>query len=344
MKATILTFSKALNRGAMMQCYALQQVLQRKGYDVDFLDVRPHDKKLSIKGVLYVAMYNWKISAFCKQNGFCYTKKYGSYDELVNNPPKTDLLVIGSDQIWNNEYTYMYFDPRIYFGGFLHGVKKLVYAASFGKDTWYSTPYDDEIKKAAQELTAISVREESGINICKEVLNRQDAVCIVDPTLLLNKSDLQNLMGTKCKKVTRGHTYVYLLHKDKQIEKIATDTIDYLGCPSFGYYPKPGLASLLGITSISEWLSNINEAEHIVTNSFHCMVMCILLRKDFYVIPTFPGREIRMTSLMMKLDINNRYFSSFTDIAKQPSIDYTQVEKKLYILREESLSFINKNI
>ena len=76
------------------------------------------------------------------------------------------------------------------------------------------------------------------------------------------------------------------------------------------------------------------------------MAMCILLHKPFYVIPTFPGREIRMTSLLDKLGIGNRYISSteMKDFKDKLDIDYVEVDKKLAYYRNISLEFLKKSL
>lgn len=339
MKVDILTFSKALNRGANMQCFALAKTLRSQGHDVEFIDIQMPAKKLSLKGWIYRSINEWKIGEFRKKHSFRYTRKYNSYEDLVNDPPKTDLLVIGSDQVWNNSLTKR-FDSRVYYGGFIPGIKKISYAASFGLDFWCPTSYDQEINDAVSELSYISVREDSGIDICRSVFGREDVECVVDPTLLLNSEDLKCIIGT-AKAKTFGKTYVYLLHKDKQIETITKSVIDKLERTSYGFQQKKGIASIFATSSIPEWLANIKDAEYIVTNSFHCMVMCILLHKEFYIIPTFPGREIRMTSLMDKLGINNRYIDT-CDFSLQNPIDYGSSDLRLNQLRTQSMDYLKR--
>lgn len=101
--------------------------------------------------------------------------------------------------------------------------------------------------------------------------------------------------------------------------------------------------------TIPSWLKQINSSKMIVTNSFHCMVMAILLHKDFWVIPPYPGRETRMLSLLNRIGLAHRYINAASSLEKNidlvnAKIDYEKVDYDLSILRKKSEEFINSNI
>lgn len=344
-KAVILTFSKVYNRGANMQCYALMKTLQKMGCEVEFLDAQLPMEKLNLKGRVFYWLSHFIVAPFRREAGFKYTRKYRTYDELCKNPPKADVFVVGSDQVWNPDITNV-FDPRVYFFGYINKGKKVAYAASFGKDEWTKTAHDKQIIEDCSHFDAISVREDSGIGICKEVFNRDDAVCVVDPTFLIKGEDVRALIKKNGGTGNCKYLFAYLLHEDEHVYSILEKISNEYGLESKGGAVKGGLSKLLNIESVSGWLRNINNAELVVTNSFHCMAMCILLHKQFYVIPSFPGREIRMTSLLGKLGIENRYIpnNDIVGLKKRASIDFDSVDKKLDIYRNESLKFLKKSI
>lgn len=340
-KAMILTFSKVYNRGANMQCYALMKTLQKLGCEVEFLDAQLPREKLNLKGRIFYWLSHFIVAPFRRKAGFKYSRKYNTYDELCKNPPKADVFVVGSDQVWNPDITNV-FDPRVYFFGYINNGKKIAYAASFGKDKWTKTAHDKQIIEACSHFDAISVREDSGVDICKNIFKRNDAVCVLDPTFLLNSNDIKTLIDKKKCTNSNKYMYVYLLHQDETILSLLNE----IKCKSNLQVKGNtiGLNKLLSIETIPGWLKNIENAELVVTNSFHCMAMCILLHKQFFVIPAYPGREIRMTSLLKKLGIFHRFVSSSGDINKTQEINYTEVESLLAEYRNSSLEFLKKSI
>lgn len=344
-KAMILTFSKVYNRGANMQCYALMKTLQKMGCEVEFLDAQLPIEKLNLKGRIFYWLSHFAVAPFRRKAGFKYSQKYKTYDELCKNPPKADVFVVGSDQVWNPDITNI-FDPRVYFFGYINKGRKVAYAASFGKNEWTKTAYDKQIIEDCSHFDAISVREDSGVAICKDILHRDDAVCVVDPTFLLKGDDVRALIEKKSFVRNSKYLFTYLLHEDKHICSILEKISNEYGLEPKGGTTKGGLSKLLNIESVSGWLRNIDNAELVVTNSFHCMAMCILLHKQFYVIPSFPGREIRMTSLLEKLGIRDRYIANnnIGCLKERKPIDFDSVDNKLATYRNESLNFLKKSI
>lgn len=345
-KAMILTFSKVYNRGANMQCYALMKTLQKKGYDVEFIDAQLPIEKKNLKGQIFYWISYFMVAIFRRITGFKYTRKYKTYNDLCNNPPKADVYIVGSDQVWNPEITNV-FDPRVYFFGYAKEGKKIAYAASFGKNEWTKTIHDEQITEDISKFTAISVREDSGVTICENTFKRDDAECVLDPTLLLNGDDIRALIKKGKTNEKNKYMYVYLLYKDKEINDIIDKISKECKLPFKGNTTTKGfLNKLLSIETVEGWLQQIENAELVITNSFHCMAMCILLHKPFYVIPTFKGREIRMTTLLEKLGIKNRYISvaDIKNFNDKQGIDFDEVEKRLDYYRKTSQDFLDKSL
>lgn len=348
MKAIILTFSKVNNRGANLQCYALMSYLKSRGYDVEFLDVKHTRTPISIKGRLYESINDRYADAFRRRNGFRFTRTYASYDDLCATPPQADIFIVGSDQVWNVELTRAY-DPRTFFFTFLpEGVRRVAYAASFGNDYWVRSKYDDEIKEGLKLFSAVSVREESAVDICRRELGIENAEVVLDPTLLLERESVMSLMGRPAKH-KRDHIFCYLLYKDAAIEDLIARISDELRLPVEGLRNGGWKSKLAGLYGIDRWLRNIYDANFVITNSFHCMVFCILLHKPFVVVPPYRRRQTRMLSLLGKLNLAERYTpdAAYLDDHMpmlREQIDYEAVERLLDVEREKSKRFIDKSL
>ncbi len=96
-------------------------------------------------------------------------------------------------------------------------VKRLSYAASFGTDKWEFTPQQTAIcSPLAQKFDLVTVREGSGVKLCKDHLG-VNAVHVLDPTMLLTKEDYISLI--EAEKGTPGSWYSLLLHPRSSFEK-----------------------------------------------------------------------------------------------------------------------------
>ena len=343
--AIILTFSKDDNRGANLQAYALKKSLEQLGVDVRFLDIQLPKKKANIKGQIVERIKNWCAISFRKRFGFKYTEEYTNAQELCINPPKADLFIVGSDQVWNPDITKK-IDPRIYFFSFLSDdVRRISYAASFGKSKWDNTEYDRDIAMLLSKFYKISVREDTGIDICNKVFGINNVNECVDPSLLLTRQDLLDIIDKNIS--PKNQIYSYLLYKSTAVYKLVEEVANQTKLKITGEYKNNSLIDKFsGLHGIETWIRNIAEAALVVTNSFHTTVVSILLHKNFVVVPPVDGRETRLISLLSKLGVKDRYigYNSDVDINNLPSINYDKIDSKIAELKSQSLKFIADSI
>lgn len=341
--AIILTFSKNDNRGANLQAYALKKVLEEEGIDVRFLDIQLSRKKLNAMGLIVTRINNYCAEVFRKRLKFKYTSQYNNAQELHDNPPVADIFIVGSDQVWNPDLTQGV-DPRIYFFSFLKDdTKRVSYAASFGKSEWNTTEYDNDITELLSKFDYVSVREDSGIDICNNIFKRNDVAVCLDPSLLLRTNDIRNIIRNKFK--ARKQIYSYLFYKSGDVYDMVEEIASQTKLKITGDLRKSNtLNKLRSLHGVEQWIRNVAESEMVVTNSFHTMVVSILLRKNFIIVPPVKGRETRLISLLSKLGLLNRYinYGDNIDIASLEPINYDIVESKLDALRADSLEFIKK--
>lgn len=344
-KVIILTFSKDDNRGANLQCYALKKRLEETGVNVRFLDIQLPRKQLNTIGLLVSTLKNICASSFRRRNKFRYTRKYSNLQQLKSEPPQADVFIVGSDQVWNPDLTKK-LDPRVYFFSFLDdSVKRISYAASFGTSEWTLSEYDGDIAVLLSKFNRVSVREDSGCEICKRVFGRSDVVQCVDPSLLLTTTEVQELIRGRIR--PKKHIYSYLLYRSDKVY----DLIDIISSQTkltiTGDYRNPNIFDkLLNIHGIERWIKNIAEAELVVTNSFHTMAVSILLHKNFIVVPPVAGRETRLVSLLGELGLKDRYieYGKNIDISSLQPIDYNVVDKNINDLRQSSVDFLRTSL
>lgn len=349
MKISVLTFSKETNYGANLQCYALCKTLQGMGHQVDILDIQL--KRLSmpwysaIIGLPMIILF----AQFRKKHLNLFTRHFIDIDDLSRNCPQSDLFIVGSDQVWNPTITKR-LDPLVYFFSFLpKGTRRMSYAASFGTETWEYPELTDDVYKLLRQFDTISVREEMGVEICKQFFN-VDAKLVVDPTLLLPTYD--NICGRyDPKREANELTYFTFVHSTTT-QKILADFAKshHLSAVVLrSNRPYPGFKRKLYV-SIEEWLNSIRYSKIVVTNSYHCMVFCILFHKKFVAIPAKSERSNRQIHLLNVLGLS-RYYCSDTQYlpeilnhALADNIDYNTVDIIIDSLRKQALDYLHTNI
>ncbi len=232
-------------------------------------------------------------------------------------------------------------------------IRRLSYAASFGSDEWeYDEKQTESYKRLLAEFDAVSCRENSGEVFCKSILGFKDACTVLDPTMLLNSGDYLAL----CK----DSEYVeynnnkglmsYVLDKDKRSEEIVRFIQKQLGCqlfefnvltPSFSNDCEDKIQP-----SVEMWIRGFQNADFIVTDSFHACVFAILFHKPFLAIVNHDRGSARYYSLLERFGLENRIVQFF-DEEKIKTILSTPIvidQKVLEDQREYSLNYLKKNL
>ena len=333
MNICILTHPLGANYGGILQAYALSTVLKTEGHNVTVLR-RDHDMPLHKRFIkqLLIALKHPRYNSprykdlrrFVNQHLNESPVLY-STDNLRNyvDNNKIDAVVVGSDQVWRTGFAMGY--GYNYFLDFVPaGVSKLSYAASFGLSQWeYNNEQTQRIKQLVSDFKAISVREDEGVQLCKDNIG-VTADHVLDPTMLLDAIDYEPV--TSERKVKDDYVFVYWLgsaeEKQKAIEAASIEGKRIVDISLRGSEP---------LMPIEDWLSFIKYADHVVTDSFHGCVFSILFGKQFTICANDSGGNGRLRSLFSMLGI---YTSS-------PQIDYTIVYDKLDNLRSYSYDFIN---
>lgn len=349
MKISVLTFSKETNFGANLQCYALCKTLQNMGHKVDIIDIQLAPYSMPWYSAIFRIPRLWLFRQFRKQHLNIFTRHYNSVDELEHDCPKSDLYIVGSDQVWNPGITKR-LDPLVYFFSFLpDDARRISYAASFGTETWQNPELTDDVKRLLSKFDAVSVREDNAVQICKETFN-VDATQVLDPTLLLTSYD--EICGRYEEQKEKPELLYYTFVRDDKTKDILADFAEdnklqavYL-CSNRKY---PRFKRKLYV-SVAGWLNEIRYSRIVVTSSFHCMVFCLIFHKKFVAIQGHKARSSRQKSLLNKLGLAEFFCDDTSKLyqtvkyALEKDIDYKDVDYKLGLERKYSLSFLNESI
>lgn len=367
MKIGIVTFWWSEdNYGQLLQCYALQEYLRKAGHDPflirydkrkDFPTSSMCEKCLKalnpIKLYRHIvfkvknrivekeyATYNRQFEDFRKKYITQTDTIYSSYEELKNNPPIADVYVVGSDQVWN----YKDYHPRglknilkAYMLDFVPvGKKRISYAASWGMESIHPELHD-EISLLLKKFSYISVREESGVEICKKCGVK--AEWVVDPTLLLNKESYRNLYeNNEIRKPKNKYLFLYMLNNECVFDKATVYSFAKANGLDVVYVTGNGVLDKNEklYATIPEWLYLIDNAEYVVTNSFHCCVFSVLFYKKFANI-NLSGKHAymncRFESLYSLFSLDSRTITDkdYSNLKKGYEVDYTKINKSFLL-------------
>lgn len=374
MKIGILTLPLHTNYGGILQAFALQQTLNRLGHESVLINLplpQPGKKERSIeffkrlvkKYLLFrsVPLRAWPtlkereiisqhITPFIREN--LRVIQCPDANNLLKSTLKEGLegYVVGSDQVWRPVYSA---SVSSFFLDFLKDfkLKKISYAASFGVDTWPFTECEREkFGKLLSNFTAVSVREDSAVSLCKTYWNI-NARLVLDPTLLLEPEDYIAVCNLQ-QEPEKEKLMVYILDKSQEKKNIIHKISEIVGLPlhevmakeKFWNAGSKGIEKCI-VPSISEWIAGFRNAGFVVTDSFHGMVFSILFKKPFMCIGNKNRGITRFTSLLKLLKLEDRLLYSPEDIdekkIKEP-IDYEQVDFLRQQQKKNSLLFISE--
>lgn len=358
-RISIITILDNVNFGTYLQVLALGSVLKEKGYEVQIIKyVRPfmtlHYKLMNaIKSCSPFAFLSaWRVYflrnqyySFLKRY-FPLTPQYSSYRDLKKSPPRADLYLTGSDQVWNSVYNQG-IDPSYYLDFAPLGKKRFAYGASIGMDS-FPTEEVPEIKRLLASYTDISVREDHAQKMLAEI-GFPSVPHVLDPTFLLNKNKWSLLVKNVFYK-TEPYLIIYSVEFSKEAEiisRIAARIAKQKKLKIYGVsYPGSGFNmkccdKLFSAVTPDVFISLFMQADYAVVSSFHGTSFAINFNKEFVTVA--PSRfNSRVMSLLNLLKLQNRYLSDETDINNLTPIDYNAVNFLLEKYKRHSMEFIDR--
>jgi hypothetical protein len=269
-----------------------------------------------------------------------YTNK-GSH--IVND---YDVIICGSDQVWNPEYT----DDIFQLKNFNKKVKTIAYAASFGVAR-IEKDYD---LSWLHGIDYISVREKTGVSIVKSVVRDKDITVVLDPTLLLPKEEWEKLSEYSQIEEKENYVFCYFLGDSVQSRRMAVKYAheNNLKIISIKHPNGFNIADCFlegGRYNVSpvEFVYLVRNARKVFTDSFHCCVFSMIFHKDFYAFKRFKDNSLdsqnsRILDLLKRYGLSHRMVDSYSDIRKNDkhSIDYASIDEQIKKDRAESEKYL----
>lgn len=261
-----------------------------------------------------------------------------------------DVIISGSDQVWNPNAV-----SRVFLQDFdvMSGCRKISYAASISRNS-LSEREKMVMIPAISMFNAVSVREKTAKRILDEG-NICNVEVVLDPTLLLNSNQWnQYVAPPMCKKpYVLVYSFSAFPYEKELLDKYTKEGVDVLYIPYakqiYNYFDIKSRMKPVWNVGPSEFLSLIQNANMVYTDSFHGTVFSIIFKRDFVVYERDgekqkTSKNSRLYDLLETFELRNRLVKAYSGIKELSSIDYTSVCKKLEECREHSIKWLNDAI
>ena len=351
MKIGILTFHNAYNYGAVLQAYATQEIVKSRGHEVEIINY--HNRKVDmhyVKKFSYRKFYKIPLvligKLFFYKRKLAYERFINEYLQLTSNVIRSeenvtldvyDVILIGSDQLWNKRLTGGW--DKMYWGDFKtpSGTRKVAWSICMNN---IDLNEDDIlfVKKHLENSDLISVRESDLLSFISG-LTTKSVYQTLDPTLVLPSANWENV----CHDVKeKGYIAVYAVQDEEKAiayaRKIASQqrkSLIIIRSYSKWYFTKENKE----FAGPDDFLSYIRYADMVITTSFHGAVFSVIYQKQF-VCPLFRD-NVRVKSLLDSLHISERIVKTMSDYHSLQPIDYARVNRDLDTLRRRTLNVWN---
>lgn len=345
-KASILTFHCVPNYGAVLQAYAMQEYLKGHYDHVDIVDYRPRSVTSAYRYLNFYSVFSLGVSLWSLPSFWRKCRKFKDFERkyLTLTPPEkmsADLLVLGSDQIWNSQITKG-LDP-VYFGQIPSEKKPKIisYAASIGK-AQLDAAEQNYFTEALEKLDGISVREEEAKRLLTPLT--QKPICVAaDPTILAGAECFLPLI-----RPVKQEDYVllYSLNGYQETADMGQKVARYFGLPLIELSGRrKGIGKkqhkILYSAGPEEFVSLLAGAKYVVTDSFHGTVFSLLFHKPFISIP-HRTRNGRLRGLLEFCELQDRLATAFDTMLVSESPDWEKTDQKLADLRKQSEAFLRE--
>lgn len=374
MKIGIMTFHASNNCGSMLQAYALQKTLENKfKAEVEIINFSNENQRDMY--ALFRKIDSFKDLRLNIVTGLFYTRfkthyedyreflkdylklskgDYHTSDELKEIVQQYDILITGSDQVWN---ILCRDADDAYYLNFAQNVKKIAYAPSFGATNILKVAKNvEKYKNYLEDFSALSCRENNGSKWIEELVGKEVPV-LVDPTLLLDSEQWNCLIQNEEESVLEDGNYIfyYAFNYSEEVNKQVKMISEQLHMPVYILDVKSWIkkAAKFGfkVTRHSgplEFLRLIKNAALVVTTSFHGTVFSLIYHKKFWFIDSKMHNkdDDRAYTLLHAVKMDDRMVKreEMGQVEVMQEVNYEEYENKIKQMKDKAINYLEEAI
>lgn len=374
-KVGIITFFyNNMNYGGLLQAFALPFVIQKligiPAEQIRYSQQNTETDLCTSKSKKSLSIYQLGINFFSALTSNKRSIRKDSFSKFANEIPHSrniysheniqqcnsnyEIFICGGDQIWNGEMVGEHLD--VYTLQFVNqGQKKIAYSPSIAI-SHMSKQVEDCLGKGLLGIDRISVREKRSLDILKRLSDKKIEV-VVDPVLLLNKSEW--LEQSRPTKINGKYILCYLLGDSvtqrKAVEKISKRL--KLRIVTFPHILLNNVRKCdLFFGDIKDYTSGprqfldlINNAEFVITDSFHVCVFSMIFETPFFVFernkPSEKGNmNSRIYDFLEEYHLENQLVNAekATNLSRIPEVDYSFAHEHWFHRRNDSIEYLTR--
>jgi len=354
MKVGILSMQKVRNYGSFLQAFALKKTVESFGNEVEFIDIIPGTRiteyKITLKRCFdwivkhYFSLHaisRWRYAVVSKRLFELFFEELGVHKHTFDS---YDVVVIGSDEVFNIAQTTSWGYSSQLFGNVLNAKKVISYAGSFGQTSFeliQSNRLTEDMTNALRNMAAISVRDENSREIVWNLLHTNPSINI-DPVLLFDFS--RDIRKIQEKNYILVYSYPNRI-KDKNTIK------------SIKIFAQRNNKKIFSIGSFYEWadavllphpfecLSYFRSADYVITDTYHGAVVSIKYNKQFAVLVNDSNKN-KLEHLLKLLKVERQIVENYSNIDSVLSqkIDYADINVIIKNEIQMSLKYLRRNL
>lgn len=354
MKIDVITLHAVKNYGSVLQAYATKKLFESYGHEVRVINYVKNESKdenllyfwagnnVVKQIVMLPTIKRWKtvFGGFCKTELNVGSREFTSEDDFKNYPLNADVYCTGSDQVWNSKWNNGIL-PMLYLNFVPANKYKFAFAASFGQEKLSA----EEIAKTKEYISQykhISVREDSAKRIIEEQYKYPNAIHIIDPTLCVDRD-----FWRKCAKPAFGnddYILIYNLNRSREFDSYAKELSRRTGlklkrlCMRYDQVLRCGQSVI--IPDIFEFISLIDNAQYVLTDSFHATAFSMNMNTmPICIYPNeFGGRIESFLKMTNSLQCHVNGYDDFDVVNRK--VDFCAVNEILDKEREKARNYL----
>lgn len=356
MRIGILSMQRVINYGSFLQAYALKKTLENLNHEVFFVDIRSTPNKkykyskiesliMNLKRIDKYIIKRIQHKKYIKERYYkfitCWQPSIGITSPIREKD--CDMIVIGSDEVFNCCQQSKWGLSLQLFGDM--EVPSLTYAASCGNTTYRDVKkrgINTDIERVLKKLYAISVRDDNSREFVYELIKKVPQKHL-DPVLIYDWTN-----EVKSKNEYKNYILIYAydnrINDEKEIKEIKRFAKKYKKTLiSFGVYQRWCHKNIL--CSPFELISYFDDADYVITDTFHGTVLSIKRNKQFATIIRDTNKN-KIRDLLSQFALENREITNVKELDSiiSRAIDYGRINKILEDEQKRAVMYFKSNL
>lgn len=361
MKVAIISMQRVINYGSFLQAYSLKKSIESLGHSCEFVDIKPGERIVTEVPKKTITTYLNLLSKFDRyfmrriRHVFFSKKRIRDFQktyfewlglgEETNWDKHYDVVVIGSDEVFNcTQKSNWGLSPNL-LGGNINADKIITYAASCGHTTYESIKnygIEGKVSSFLMNIDKFSVRDENTADFVKKLTNKE-SIKHLDPVFIYDFKE-------EIKDVNTSYSYLLIYAYDGRIN----DPNEIREIKRFAKHcglktVSAGLYQSWCDKNISvdpfELLGYVKNAKYIITDTFHGTVFSIKYNKQFATLVRQPNKQ-KLTDLLNRFKLESQIVFNIYDLSDilNAKINYGKINDFIRIEKERSMKYLKDNI